>query len=311
MEPKVSYTLVGLFVILLGGALLGAMLWLSQGDYHTVYDLYYAYMRESVSGLSVNALVKYRGVDVGQVKEIVLNPKNPEEVRLALEIARGTPLKEDTVAILSVQGLTGFAFVNLTGGSRESPLLQTKPGEPYPVIKTGPSLFVRLDEAISSLLTNLNRLTEDVHVLMDIENRAALKQILGDMANLTHTLATRSDLLDRGITSAVQTLENIAKVSTQISTQMPTILEHLGRSANVMQGMAQNVAHTSKEVGAMLSDNRQNIERFTRQALTETNLLVSELRQLTVSLQRLVRQLEQEPNSLIFGKQPLSPGPGE
>ncbi len=311
MEPKVSYALVGLFVILLGGALLGTVLWLSQGDYRTVYDSYYAYMRESVSGLSVNALVKYRGVDVGQVKEIVLNPENPEEVRLTLEIARGTPLKEDTVAILSVQGLTGFALVNLTGGSRESPLLKIKPGETYPVIKTGLSLFVRLDEAVSSLLTDLNRLTNDVHALVGEENRVAFKQILGDVANLTHTLAARSELLDRGVTSAVRTLENIAKVSAQIDEQMPMILGNLSRSANAMQDMAQNVAHTSKEVGAVLSDNRQNVERFTGQALTETNLLVSELRQLTISLQRLVQQLAQEPNSLIFGRQPLPLGPGE
>lgn len=311
MEPKVSYTLVGLFVVLLGAVVLGVILWLGRGEYRTVYDRYYAYMRESVSGLSANAPVKYRGVEVGQVKEIVLNPENPEEVRLTLEIARGTPVKEDTVAILSIQGLTGLAFVNLAGGSREAPLLKAKPGETYPVIQTGPSLLVRLDEAVSSLLTDLHRLTDDVHILVGEENRAVFKQILGDVANLTHTLAARSELLDQGIASAVQTLENVAKVSTQISAQMPTILEQLSRSSNTLQNMAQNVAHASTEVGTVLSDNRQNVERFTRQTLTEVGLLVAELRQLTAGLQGLAQQLEQEPNSLLFGRRPLPPGPGE
>ena len=53
MEPKVNYLLVGLFVVVLGAASLAVVLWLSKGDYRGVYDRYYTYMRESVSGLSV------------------------------------------------------------------------------------------------------------------------------------------------------------------------------------------------------------------------------------------------------------------
>jgi phospholipid/cholesterol/gamma-HCH transport system substrate-binding protein len=141
MEPKVNYTLVGLFVVLFTAALVGVVLWLGNGEYRTSYDRYYAYMQESVSGLSVNSPVKYRGVEVGRVKEIVLNPDNPEEVRLTMDIARGTPVKADTLAVLDTQGLTGLAIVNLTGGSRESPPLEAKPDQIYPVIKSGPSLL--------------------------------------------------------------------------------------------------------------------------------------------------------------------------
>ena len=54
-----------------------------------LYDRYEAYMRESVAGLSVNSTVKYRGVDVGRVKAIDLNPNNPEEVLLTMDIMRG------------------------------------------------------------------------------------------------------------------------------------------------------------------------------------------------------------------------------
>ena len=142
MEPKVNYMIVGLFVVLLGVALLGGILWLSRTDYRGVYDRYYSYMTESVSGLSTDASVKYRGVDVGRVKEIVLDPANPEEVRLALDLVRGTPVKENTVAVLETQGLTGLTTVNLTGGTRDSPLLTAKPGETYPVIKSGPSFLL-------------------------------------------------------------------------------------------------------------------------------------------------------------------------
>ena len=70
MEPKVNYTLVGLFIALLGAGIAGGVLWLSQTDYRGVYDRYYTYMDESVSGLSNDSSVKYRGVDVGRVKDI-------------------------------------------------------------------------------------------------------------------------------------------------------------------------------------------------------------------------------------------------
>ena len=85
MEPKVNYILVGAFVVLLGATILGAIFWLGKTDYRGIYDRYYVYTRESVAGLSVDSTVKYRGVDVGRVKQVILNPENAEEVRQLLE----------------------------------------------------------------------------------------------------------------------------------------------------------------------------------------------------------------------------------
>ena len=121
MEPKVNYIVVGAFVLLLGFTVLGAIFWLGKTDYRGIYDRYDVYTRESVAGLSVDSTVKYRGVDVGRVKEVVLNPENPEEVRITLNIVGGTPVKTDTQAVLVTQGLTGLVTLNLTGGTREAP----------------------------------------------------------------------------------------------------------------------------------------------------------------------------------------------
>ena len=118
MEPKVNYSLVGLVIAWLGAATVTGVVWLSRTDYRGVYDRYYTFMDESVSGLSRDSYVKYQGVEVGRVKEIALDPNNPEQVRLGLDLVRGTPVKEDTVAVLETQGLTGITIVNLRGGSR-------------------------------------------------------------------------------------------------------------------------------------------------------------------------------------------------
>jgi len=311
MEPKVNYAVVGLFVLLLGVLLVGVVLWLGKGFDQKTYDLYYAYMEESVTGLSVDASVKYRGVEVGRVKEIVLDPDNPQQVRLTLEIERGTPIKEDTIAILDVQGLTGLAIVDLTGGSRESPPLAAKAGEPYPVIKTGPSLLVRFDRAATRLFTNLNRVTENIDTLLDETNRTALSQMLKDLSTLTQTLTAKKHQFDEGITNAAQTMDHLIQTTRMLNEEMPLIIERMYASAEALETMANSVGQTSTAVGSVVQETKPDIERFSQHTLGELNALVAELRQLTATLQRTAQQMEREPNSLIFGRQPQPRGPGE
>jgi phospholipid/cholesterol/gamma-HCH transport system substrate-binding protein len=149
-------------------------------------------MTESVSGHNLNASVRYRGVDVGRVRAIALAPGNVEQVQVTLDIERGTPVKEDTVALLETQGLTGIAFVNLTAGHRDSPALKAKPGEPYPVIQSGISLMGRLESSVPVLLAGLNRVSDNLNAVLDEENRRALKHTLTDLQILSRTLAARS-----------------------------------------------------------------------------------------------------------------------
>lgn len=320
MEPKVSYALVGAFVIILVGALAGIVLWLGEGDLQKTYDRYHAYMKESVSGLSVNSPVKYRGVEVGRVKEIVLNPDNPEEVRLTLDIVRGTPVKEDTLAVLDTQGLTGLATVNLSGGSKGSPPLQAQPGQEYPVIKSGSSLLFRLDMAISRLLSeqsltrlldNLNALTQNATAVIDEDNRAMLRQILKDLSTLVQTLAAQSAQADKGVRSAVQTAENLAALTDAMNKQIPAMLKRIDKSVAALQTTMEEMARAGKTVGSVVRDTRPDLEQFTRQTLAEAGLLVSELRQATATLNRLAQDLEREPNALIVGRPPRPKGPGE
>jgi len=320
MEPKVNYFLVGSFVVILGAATLVAMFWLGKTDYRGVYDRYEAFMRESVAGLSVDSTVKYRGVDVGRVKAIALNPDNPEEVRLTLDIARGTPIKTDTIAVLETQGLTGLATINLTGGSREAPPLQAAPGQEYPVIKTGPSLFFRLDEAMSRLLSEkgLTKLLADLDVLakgatevVDEENRARLKQTLKDLSEVAQTVAAHKDQLDRGLTGAERSADNLARMTASLNEQVPLFLARINKSAVALQRLTDELAVTSKAVGALVNETKPEVEQFSRQTLPESGQLVSELRQLTGTLNRVVRDLEREPNALVFGKPAQRRGPGE
>jgi phospholipid/cholesterol/gamma-HCH transport system substrate-binding protein len=320
MEPKVNYVIVGSFVALLGAAMLAGILWLGKTDFRDAYDRYHAFMRESVAGLSVNSTVKYRGVDVGRVKDIVLSPDNPEEVRLTLDIVRGTPIKTDTIAVLETQGLTGLATLNLTGGSREAPALQASAGQEYPVIRTGPSLFFRLDEAISRLLSEkgLTKLLSDLDTvaksaadLMDEENRVRMKQTLKDLSDVAQTVAAHKQELDQGLSGAAKSADGLAKMTGSLNEQIPALLGRINKSAAALQRMTDELAETSEAVGRVVRETKPRVDAFSRQTLPETSLLVGELRELTAILRRVAREIEREPNTLVFGRPAQPRGPGE
>ncbi|MHB1591779.1 MAG: MlaD family protein [Sulfuricella sp.] len=293
MESKVNFTIVGLFTLTLVVALIAILLWLGTGGrYYKIYDTYYAYMNESVSGLNLNAPVKYRGVEVGNVSDITLDPANSERVRLLLKIERGTPVKEDSVAVLRTQGLTGIAYVELTGGSLQSPLLKPKRDEKYPVIRTGPSLMTRMDTALTSLLANVSRVSDNVNAVLDEDNRRAFKHSLAQIDTVTRVLATHSAAIEAGVNNAAKTLENSARASADLG----HLIERAGRSAEAVERLANETSRSAAAVPGTL----QGIQ-----------LLVGDLRELSASLRRVSDQLERNPNTLLFGKPQPEPGPGE
>jgi phospholipid/cholesterol/gamma-HCH transport system substrate-binding protein len=304
MEEKVKFVVVGLFVLVLSAGLIGGVLWFSSGkSYRQVYDTYQVYMTESVSGLNLNSPVRYRGVEVGRVEKITLAPGNVEEVQLTLSIERGTPVKVDTVAVLQVQGLTGLAFIELTGGSRDAPELKAGPDEEYPVIKAGPSLLVRLDKAVTALLTNLNQTSENINALINKDNRQAIQETLADIKLLSRTLAERSTSIDTSLVNAARTMENVAR----LSNELPQLVQRIQHSTEAFDSMTSELARAGKTANSTLEGTNQ----FTHETLPEVHQLVIELRELTASLQHMSSDLAQNPNVLLYGKPAPPRGPGE
>ena len=304
MEPKVNYVLVGAFVVLFGAVLIVIVLWLVRGGPQRTYRSYYAYFGESVSGINEDSVVRYKGIKVGRVRNMRLDPENPERVRLVLDIAEGTPIKEDTVASLATQGLTGLAFIELGGGTRDSPPLMPPPGQPYPVIKIKPSL--PLDQAASTLMTNLNEIASSLKDLTDKESRETMRKTMVNLAELTAALKQREKELDKLFSSTDRTLEN----TREATEKLPALFSRATETAAALENMAQQFSRTGKSVDSLLAGSQQDVQRFTNQTLSEAGLLIAEIRQLTERLQRLAQQVEQNPRSLLFGRRP-APGPGE
>ena len=303
-----NYALVGAFVLALGALLIAGLLWLAAGGaFQTRYDLYQATEDESVAGLNLNAPVKYNGVDVGKVRQIHLDPTNPALVHLLFAIERGTPIKVDTVAVLKTQGLTGIAYVELSGGAAASPALRAVAGARYPVILTKPSLGARLENVLTTVLAKLDSTSSSLNAILSDDNKAAFKSALADIAILARTLAARKDTLDSGIASAAKTFDNTARATAQLG---PAI-ERVARSADAIEKMGMEVAQTSQSAGKTIDAVSGDVKRFGAETLPELERLLGELSILTASLRRLSEQTERDPRGLLFGRNPVPPGPGE
>lgn len=312
METKVNYTLVGAFVLVLGGLLIAGILWLaSGGGFQKTYDLYQSLVDESVAGLSLSAPVKYRGVDVGKVKDIRLSPDNPERVQLIFAIERGTPVKEDTEAVLKTQGLTGIAYVELSGGGRDSPPLRAKTAGAYPEIRSKPSLSARLENVLTTVLAKLDSTSDTVNKILSDENLAAFKSTLADLSVLSRTLAARKDTIDASITSAGRTLDNSARISAQLGKELGPMLERVGQSADAVKKMGDETAQAAASAGRTAESVGSDVKRFSADTLPELQRLLGEVNALTITLRRFVHETERNPRGFIFGRKPVPAGPGE
>lgn len=307
MNVKVNYIAVGLFVIVLGTALIAGVLWISAVGPHQVYDKYVVYMTESVSGLSRDGAVKYRGVDVGKIADLALDFENPERVRVLINIERGTPVKEDTVATLAEQGLTGLAHVSLTGGSRSSPLLKAKAGQDYPVIASKPSRFEEFGSKLSRLLTVLTDTGKQLNMLLNESNQQKISQSLVNLETLTGKLARQSETLSAGLSDFSIAMKN----TRQASTGLPTSVVQLEKSALALEKMALDIAAAGNRLHQLINTNSQGLTQFSHEMLPEAGLLLKELREVAGSLRRVSRQLETDPSVLVYGKPRPQPGPGE
>jgi phospholipid/cholesterol/gamma-HCH transport system substrate-binding protein len=170
--------------------------------------------------------------------------------------------------------------------------LKAKRDEKYPVIRTGPSLMARMDTALTSLLANVSRVSDNVNAVLDEDNRRAFKHSLAQIDTVTRVLAARSATIEAGVNNAAKTLEHSARASADLG----RLIEQAGRSAEAVERLANETSRSAAAVPGTL----QGVQ-----------FLVDDLRDLSASLRRVSDQLESNPNTLLFGKPRPEPGPGE
>jgi phospholipid/cholesterol/gamma-HCH transport system substrate-binding protein len=308
MDDKVNYALVGAFVLVLGAALVAGALWLSAGlgSRHAMVA-YQAVIQESVAGLNVDAPVKYLGVDVGKVSRIRIDAQNSQQVRLHFLIERGTPVKRDSVAVLKTQGLTGIAYIELSGGSAGSLPLTPGADGVAPTIPFKPSLSARLENVLTNVLSNVDRVSDNLNAMFDADNRLALKSTLADVAALAHALAGQQRVFKAGMADAARTAHLAARAGEQLG---PT-LDRIATASQAVQRMADAAHQASTQTGRAADAAASSVQQLGSETLPDLAQLMAELNKLDASLRQLAEQTADSPSSLLVGNPEPRPGPGE
>ena len=146
METDKHYFFEGLFIIGFSIAAAIFAVWLGSPGHRddVVYRIHFA---ESVSGLAVGDPVKFRGVDVGTVKAMRIDPDDPRLVQVDVRLRKETPVKTDTKASLAMKGITGVVFIELNGGNPAAQtLLAATPEGKVPEIPSEKTGLAILDE---------------------------------------------------------------------------------------------------------------------------------------------------------------------
>ena len=273
METKANYVAVGAFVLAIFLGLIITSLWLAGEQYSQEFTHYQTYFSGSVTGLGNGTPVRYNGIGVGRVSKLKFDPEDPRRVIVIMEVDPTLKLHEDSVASIASMGLTGGSYVEIEGGTKDTPILEAKAGQDYPVIKSRPSTFQQLAESAPRLIAKYNHIGDQISALLDAENRAAIARILANVDKTTSVLAERSDDLD-------ETIRNLNATSRALTVT-------LGHADEAVV----NIAKLSRDADDALGGD----------TATQLASLISETRSMVTSLKTLSGSLQRRPTRLLFG----------
>ncbi|MBP6058725.1 MAG: MCE family protein [Nitrosomonas sp.] len=288
MENRAHALVAGLFVIFLSITVALVAMWFSGNNIQR--NTYLVVTKESVSGLNPQSAVHYRGVNIGKVESIEFDPDNLHQILIHISIDANVALSKTIYAQLGYQGVTGLAYIQLNDDGVAN--------EPLPIDAQIPMRRSLLDEVTGSgqdLLTNVNQLVLKMHQLLDDDNQVQVAKILQNIEKATRSFD--------GITGHLQpVLKSFTELTIESGTLVKRLDQLLGEinlavaKANQKEGIFDSLSQSAQELATTIPE----LHKVTNSIARNSN-----------NLDRVLHQLEENPQSLIFGRSPSLPGPGE
>lgn len=297
MNPKINYTLVGAFVVVLILSGLAVASWMTHDRSSSNRLPYTTYFYDSVSGLNQQAQVKYRGVPVGHVQKITLVNDPNERVKLKLSLNADAPIRTDTYATLQHQGITGLLFVELKSSDSRGTQLVTSKENPAEIPSRASRLVQLTDslddmsDKLGSLLQSFNRVSDQLENMTNSEMRQQILDFMNSGQKLAETAEQRLHAINpKAYEQLAITLEELTQEITQQARLLPGQLDNLETGlAEQLQALQQQLQHLAEDTS-------------------------SSARQLAPTLQqaeKLLEQLRMEGGSWLRGNKIQPQGPGE
>lgn len=267
METRSSYVIVGTFVLAFVAAIFAFVIYIAKVQFDEAVVPYYSYFSGSVTGLQEGSAVRYRGVAVGVVSDIRIAPEDASMVRVTMELPASTPITQDAVASIEMQGITGIAYIQIFGGAKGSPEIERHMGS-ISVIPSKPSQFSEVVDAAPQLLNRLIQLADRTALFMTPENAQHVSNILANTESLS--------------AEANATLKNLNAMSATAETA------------------TKSFAAAADQAQRLMAENREPLRDFTTTGLYDAALLISELRELVGNMSRMSSQISRDPSGFLL-----------
>jgi phospholipid/cholesterol/gamma-HCH transport system substrate-binding protein len=312
METRANYVLIGAFTLV--GAIVAVLfaLWAARHTTSANWADYEIRFTQAVSGLSTGGAVQYNGITVGTVRELKLAPDDPRQVIARIRIQAEAPVREDTVARLQLSGLTGITFIQLTGGSPDSPPRTAAPGQVLPRIPAEESALDRLIGASEGIANAANEVLLRVRDLLSDENAEQIGRTLANLNAFTETLSAERGQLQETLRSvaaasgsAARTLTGAEATITELNRTLVTVNESLIAalptiSADLAHAMSQ-LASVTGRADTLLAEHADALTALGPSGLGQLGPTLLDLQRLSQDLSRTIRRLDRDPAQFLLG----------
>jgi phospholipid/cholesterol/gamma-HCH transport system substrate-binding protein len=300
MEREANYAAVGAFVLIV--TLVGALFvyWYSDTREHRDYNRYEIYFTGSVSGLDKGAAVRYLGVGVGRVVDIRIDPRDSSRVEVIVDIDSRTPISPDTIAVLSLQGVTGLLYVDLAEDRTGKRMLPAVAGLKFPVIRSAPSRFDIFLSSLPELVASANEVVKRADRLLSDENLAAVTAAVSNLDKATSSLPQTV----RDVHALIVGLRGTSSELTAAAHSAHEVIDTVGPDARAtvqrLHVLADNLVRASSQLDKVILENRQDVRSFVRTGLPEIERFVREGRAAAQDISALAVSLREDPAQLLY-----------
>jgi len=318
MATRAQKIRLSIFLIMSSTLLLILFIVLVGSRFFKNMDTYYIEYKDiSVTGLEPGAAVKFHGVQVGRVTS--LSVKDAATVLIEIEVKSGTPIKQDTEAVLTLAGITGLKFVELIGGSMESELLPENG-----TIVAGQSVFETITGRAEIVMAKVEQLLQNLNELSGEETRESFQRLLTSTSDMTTRVNDLISQNSQSMTSAMASIDTLAARLAVTAGNINSTTAHIQAlvESGTLETTAENVAVITGRIRTQMDSLRlaetvENIDTLVRNANTMVvhyDLLavrarddilqsLSNLEEALTNLREATDVIRDNPSVLIRGRQ--------
>jgi phospholipid/cholesterol/gamma-HCH transport system substrate-binding protein len=334
MNAMRERTLVGLFVLIAGGLLVGTMLVISGGLGASAVS-HRAYFKFA-GGVQPGAPVRYGGLTVGKVTRVRVDPGNSTRIEIDIAVDRDAPLKTDSVAKISTLGPLTDNYIEVATGTQHAPLAppgsELPSAEAFGLPQLGDAAQAMLPD-VHNALQKLNQSLDGLQVtiarandLLNDRNRASISSSLDNVNRLvadarpkvTDSLNNLNGLLNDARPKVSTSLANVQDLTKDLNAKLGPLLDDVktttARANDTLSHVDSTLLENRPDIRASvvgLRDTLAQLNRTLDQNSTNIDELLDNIRMSTENLRSLTETLQRAPASLIRGIKVPERKPGD